>query len=140
MPARSRHCKRRASGDRPLFQHGKAAGSATTRESGDLPWAVNAMLRTKAGRLFLLSFVAAAALPGADAPRRIVSMSPNLTEILYGIGAFDRVAGISDYCTWPPEVRNLPTLGGWVNPNLEKIAALHPDLVVVDQGQAPFVA
>ena len=84
--------------------------------------------------------MAAAVLAAADAPRRIVSMSPNMTEILYGIGAFDRVVGISDYCTYPPEVRNLPVLGGWINPNLEKLVGLHPDLVVVDAGQAPFVA
>ncbi|HUA62829.1 MAG TPA: helical backbone metal receptor [Verrucomicrobiae bacterium] len=98
------------------------------------------MLRAKAGRQLLLSLMAAAVLTAADAPRRIVSMSPNLTEILYGIGAFDRLVGISDYCTYPPEVRNLPVLGGWINPNLEKLTGLHPDLVIVDAGQAPFVA
>jgi len=98
------------------------------------------MLRAKAGRQLLLSLMAAAVLTAADAPRRIVSMSPNLTEILYGIGAFDRLVGISDYCTDPPEVRNLPVLGGWINPNLEKLTGLHPDLVIVDAGQAPFVA
>ena len=95
------------------------------------------MLRAKAGRVLLFGLVAAAA--GADFPRRIVSMSPNMTEILYGIGAFDRVVGISDYCTYPSEVRNLPALGGWLNPNLEKLAGLRPDLVIIDQGQATFV-
>jgi len=97
------------------------------------------MLRVKAGRALLISLAAAAAVTGADPPRRIVSMSPNMTEILYGIGAFDRVVGISDYCTYPPEVRNLPVLGGWLNPNLEKLAGLRPDLVIIDQGQASFV-
>jgi len=96
------------------------------------------MLRVKAGRALLLSLAVAAA-HAADAPRRIVSLSPNMTEILYGVGAFDRVVGISDYCTYPPEVGNLPSLGGWLNPNLEKLAGLRPDLVIIDQGQATFV-
>ena len=81
------------------------------------------------------------ALCGAatDAPRRIVSLSPNITELLYGIGAFPQVVGISDYCTYPPEVNKLPSVGGWHNPSLEKLAALRPDLVLIDEGQAPFV-
>src|SRR5262245_714864 len=76
---------------------------------------------------------------GADVPRRIVSLSPNMTEILYGIGAFGQVAGVSDYCTYPADVSRLPSVGGWHNPSLEKLAALRPDLVIVDGGQAPFV-
>src|SRR6266704_5821825 len=76
---------------------------------------------------------------GANPPKRIVSLSPNLTEILYGVGAFDRVVGVSDYCTYPPEVGKLPSVGGWHNPSLEKLTAMRPDLVIVDNGQAPFV-
>jgi iron complex transport system substrate-binding protein len=76
---------------------------------------------------------------GGELPRRIVSLSPNMTEILYGIGAFDQVVGISDYCTYPPAVSKLPSVGGWHNPNLEKLLALRPDLVIVDDGQAPFI-
>ena len=84
--------------------------------------------------LFLsLAFAAAAA------PHRIVSLSPNVTELLYGVGAFPQVVGVSDYCTYPPEVKNLPSVGGWHDPSLEKLAAMRPDLVVVDDGQAPFV-
>ena len=72
-------------------------------------------------------------------PHRIVSLSPNVTEMLYGIGAFKQVVGISDYCTYPPDVSKLPSVGGWHNPSLEKLTALDPDLVIVDDGQAPFV-
>jgi len=72
-------------------------------------------------------------------PQRIVSLSPNVTELLYGIGAFPQVVGVSDYCTYPPEVKKLPSVGGWHDPSLEKLAALRPDLVVVDDAQAPFV-
>jgi iron complex transport system substrate-binding protein len=88
--------------------------------------------------LFILLWAAIAAHP-ADLPQRIVSVSPNVTEMLYGIGAFGQVVGISDYCTYPPEVNKLPSIGGWHNPSLEKLAALHPDLVISDDGQAPFI-
>jgi iron complex transport system substrate-binding protein len=86
--------------------------------------------------LLLLAVLSAGA---ADVPRRIVSLSPNLTEILYGIGAFERVVGVSDYCTYPAAARKLPSVGGWRNPNLERLAALQPDLVVADDGQGAFV-
>jgi iron complex transport system substrate-binding protein len=92
-------------------------------------------------RTILTAFaLALCAVAGPNAvPHRIVSLSPNVTEMLYGVGALDQVVGISDYCTYPPDVNRLPSVGGWHNPNLEKIAALRPDLVIVDDGQAPFV-
>ena len=91
-------------------------------------------------RRALLSAVLVTALCGATGePRRIVSLSPNMTEILYGIGAFDRVVGISDYCTYPPQVRSLPSVGGWRNPNMERLAGMRPDLVILDDGQAAFI-
>jgi iron complex transport system substrate-binding protein len=76
----------------------------------------------------------------AQAPRRIVSLSPNMTEMLYGIGAFGEVVGVTDYCTYPAEVTKLPSVGGWHTPDLEKLLALRPDLVIVDSEQAPFIA
>jgi iron complex transport system substrate-binding protein len=90
-------------------------------------------------RAIILTFAFALCAAGEDVPRRIVSLSPNVTEMLYGIGAFGQVVGISDYCTYPPDVNKLPSVGGWHNPDLEKLAALRPDLVIVDDGQAPFV-
>jgi iron complex transport system substrate-binding protein len=77
--------------------------------------------------------------PCADVPQRIVSLSPDLTEVLYGIGAFSRVVGVSDYDTYPPEVAKLPHLGPLHSPNLETLTALHPDLVVINSAQAAFV-
>jgi iron complex transport system substrate-binding protein len=87
----------------------------------------------------LIGLWAATAAHGADLPRRIVSVSPNVTEMLYGMGAFSQVVGITDYCTYPPEVNKLPSIGGWHNPSLEKLASLQPDLVISDDGQAPFI-
>jgi iron complex transport system substrate-binding protein len=82
---------------------------------------------------------ASAGPPPGTKPARIVSLSPNTTEILHGIGAFDRVVAVSDYCTYPPEAAKLPKVGGWNNPNLEQIAALKPDLVIFAEAQAQFV-
>jgi len=76
---------------------------------------------------------------GAPAPHRIVSLSPNVTEMLYGIGAWGQVAGVSDYCTYPEGVNRIPSVGGWQNYDLEKIAALRPDLVILDAGQDLFI-
>jgi iron complex transport system substrate-binding protein len=90
-------------------------------------------------RRFLIGLLAALPLFGAEAPRRIVSLSPNVTEMLYGIGAFGQVVGVSDFCTYPPAATKLPSVGGWTNPSLEKLAALHPDLVIIDTGETLFV-
>src|SRR3989440_12493147 len=81
--------------------------------------------------------VTPASAPGKAA--RIISLSPNTTEILYGVGAFSRVVAVSDYCTYPPQVDKLPRVGGWNNPNMEQIAGLRPDLVVFADAQAQFV-
>src|SRR5215213_2455388 len=72
-------------------------------------------------------------------PQRIISLTPSTTEILYGVGAFERVVAVSDYCSYPPEANKLPRVGGWNNPNMEQIASLRPDLVVFSDAQAQFV-
>lgn len=82
--------------------------------------------------VLMLGPVLAVAAP----PQRIVSLAPNLTEILYGVGAFNRVVAVSDYCTFPPSVKSLPRVGGWSSPNLERIVALRPDLIVMTDAQA----
>jgi iron complex transport system substrate-binding protein len=75
----------------------------------------------------------------AGKPARIISLTPSTTEILYGVGAFDRVVAVSDYCSYPPGVEKLPRVGGWNNPNMEQIAGLRPDLVIFSDAQAQFV-
>ncbi len=64
-------------------------------------------------------------------PTRIVSLAPNLTETVYALGLQDRLVGDTDYCDYPPEAQKKPKVGGAINPNLEQIAALRPDLVLV---------
>jgi iron complex transport system substrate-binding protein len=75
----------------------------------------------------------------ADIPRRIVSLSPDLTEIIYGLGALDRVVGVSNYDTYPPEAVAKPHLGQLHSANLELLTGLRPDLVIINTAQAPFL-
>ena len=89
-------------------------------------------------RAFFLAVSFALCAAGADVPQRIVSLSPDLTEMLYGVGAFHRVVGVSNYETYPPEAAKLPSLGQLHNPNFERLTALRPDLVVINNAQAPF--
>jgi iron complex transport system substrate-binding protein len=73
------------------------------------------------------------ALP-AETPRRIVSMAPNVTEILFALGLGGRVAGVTRFCDWPPETKDIPKIGGLVDPNVEVIRSLDPDLVIAFRG------
>ena len=68
-------------------------------------------------------------------PERIVSLSPSITEVIYGLGAIEKVAGVTLYSDFPPEVEGLPKVGGWVDPNLEAILELKPDLVIMIEDQ-----
>lgn len=62
-------------------------------------------------------------------PKRIVSLMPSQTEMIFALGAADRVVGVSDYCSWPPQVASLPRVGA-LELNFERLAMLKPDLVV----------
>jgi len=63
--------------------------------------------------------------------RRVVSLAPSLTESIYALGMENLLVGDTDYCDYPPEARKKHKVGGAVNPSLEEIAALKPDLVLV---------
>ncbi|UCE26472.1 MAG: cobalamin-binding protein [Candidatus Coatesbacteria bacterium] len=63
-------------------------------------------------------------------PERIVSTSPEVTEILFAVGAGENVAGVTTWCNYPPEARGLPKVGDFSNVDMEKVAALEPDLVI----------
>jgi iron complex transport system substrate-binding protein len=63
--------------------------------------------------------------------RRIVSLAPSLTETVYALGLQDRLVGDTDYCDYPTDAQKKTKVGGGINPSLEVIASLHPDLVLV---------
>jgi iron complex transport system substrate-binding protein len=66
--------------------------------------------------------------------RRIVSLAPSLTETIYALGLQDRLVGDTDYCDYPADAQKKTKVGGAINPSLEQIVALHPDLVLVTKG------
>ncbi len=74
--------------------------------------------------------------PEQASERRIVSLAPSTTEALFALGAGDQVVGRSRFCDYPAEARRLPTVGGFIDPNLEAIVALRPTLVVGARGPA----
>lgn len=69
----------------------------------------------------------------AQPARRIVSLAPSLTELLFAIGAGDRVVGRTAWCAYPPEALAVPDVGDGINPNLEAVLARRPDLVLLYQ-------
>jgi iron complex transport system substrate-binding protein len=68
------------------------------------------------------------------APERIISLIPSNTEILFAVGAGDKVVGVTDHCDFPAEARNISAVGGYAGFNTEKILELEPDLVLGEAG------
>lgn len=66
----------------------------------------------------------------ATTPRRIVTVAPSVTELVFALGGGDRVVGVSRYDDHPPEARALPKVGGFLDPSAEAILALKPELVI----------
>jgi iron complex transport system substrate-binding protein len=64
-------------------------------------------------------------------PRRIISLIPATTEMLFVMGVEDRIVGVSSYDRFPPAVNRLPRVGGLIDPNVERLLSLKPDLVLV---------
>ncbi|MEA2490784.1 MAG: cobalamin transport system substrate-binding protein [Acidobacteriota bacterium] len=72
--------------------------------------------------------------------RRVITLAPNITELVYAIGAGDRVVGTDDVSNYPPAAARLPKVGS-MQPNVEQITALKPDLVLAStEGNHPSLA
>jgi iron complex transport system substrate-binding protein len=69
--------------------------------------------------------------PAPPTPARIVSFVPAATEMLFAMGAGSRLVGVSTYDRFPPEVAKIPQVGGLLDPSVERVLALRPDLVVI---------
>lgn len=63
--------------------------------------------------------------------QRVVSLAPSITETLFAIGAGDQVVGVTDYCNYPPEAQHKHRVGGMINPSIETIVSLKPDLILL---------
>jgi iron complex transport system substrate-binding protein len=73
-------------------------------------------------------------------PARIICATPALAEVVFALGAGERVVGVSDYTVWPPEAVEKPRIGGWMNPDRERLLALAPDLILTQGLHEPLVA
>lgn len=65
-----------------------------------------------------------------DSPKRIVSTSPAVTEIIYELGGFPLLVGRTDFCTYPEEALQVESIGGITNLNIEKVISLEPDMII----------
>jgi iron complex transport system substrate-binding protein len=83
-------------------------------------------------RILIVLLLTATALL-AQQPQRIVSTSPSITETLFALGLGSRVVGVSTYCHFPAEVDRLPRIGTYLKPNVEVIARLKPDMVILQR-------
>ncbi len=75
----------------------------------------------------------------AAEPAKIVSLAPAITEILFALQLDEKVAGVTEYCDYPPQARNKPKVGGFSTPNTELVAAAKPDLVLASTLQADYI-
>ena len=66
-------------------------------------------------------------------PQRIVTLLPSLTETVHALGQAHRLVGVDRYSNWPAALDRLPRLGGGIDPNVEAIVALRPDVVLLAQ-------
>ncbi|MEW6456140.1 MAG: ABC transporter substrate-binding protein [Acidobacteriota bacterium] len=69
-------------------------------------------------------------------PQRIVSLAPNITEILFSLGLENRVAGVTRFCNFPEKAKQKEIVGGILDLNFEKILSLNPDLVIGTRGNS----
>jgi iron complex transport system substrate-binding protein len=97
--------------------------------------------RLRLGALAALIVVACAGAvsPQATPPRRIISLVPAVTEMLFALGAGNEVIAVSTYDKFPPEAATRPKVGALVDPDFERILSLRPDLVMVYESQTEFI-
>ncbi len=91
--------------------------------------------RTAAGQVTVTD-VSGATVTLDEVPQRIVSLMPSNTELLFEVGAGGAVVGVTNYCDFPPEAREIEKIGGAVIMSLEKIVALGPDLVLASEANS----
>ena len=82
-------------------------------------------------RAFIAAIVLGCTVSAAAPPRRIVSLIPAVTEMIFAMGEGGRVVGVSNYDRYPPAVESIPRVGGLLDPNVERVLSLKPDLVIV---------
>ncbi len=79
----------------------------------------------------ILVLTLAGVVDAGERYRRIVSLAPSITEILFALGLEESIAGVTNFCDYPPEAKTKPKIGGMSNPSVEAILRLSPDLVIL---------
>jgi iron complex transport system substrate-binding protein len=72
--------------------------------------------------------------------RRVVSLNPAITELIFSLGAGHQLVGRTDECDYPEAARKVPSVGAWIPPNVEAVAARAPDLVLLYEGPTNAIA
>jgi len=80
----------------------------------------------------------AKSIPQNNACQRIVSLAPNITEIMFELGLGEKIVGTSEFSNYPPAAKQIPRVGALMNPNFEAIVALKPDLVILVDEMADY--
>jgi iron complex transport system substrate-binding protein len=81
--------------------------------------------------LFVIFFLLFAGKVFAEAPKRIISLAPSMTEIVFAAGLGDNIVGVTNFCDYPAEALSKPKIGGMTNPSLEAVVSLKPDIVLM---------
>jgi len=81
--------------------------------------------------LFVICYLLFASTVFAEPPKRIISLAPSTTEILFAAGLGDRIVGVTTFCDYPDEAKSKPKIGGMSNPSLEAVISLKPDIVIM---------
>lgn len=81
--------------------------------------------------IFILIYVLAlrSSAQAQEYPKRIISLAPNITEIIFKLKAQDRLIGRTEFCLYPEAAQKIPSIGGYLNPDYEKIVELRPDII-----------
>jgi len=90
--------------------------------------------------IFLLALLGLNATTSLDnsstiKPQRIITLAPNITEIAFALVLDEEIIAVTKYCDYPNKVSSLPKVGGFIDPNIEAIVALNPDLVILVASQ-----
>jgi iron complex transport system substrate-binding protein len=130
-PRKAQAAEASAAGATPSSQAAARSGPPATTRAG-LPAATRASRPTDkfAVRDYVIEPQVCPAEKDAG-PRRIVSMAPNLTELCWALGLGDRMVGRTQYCLYPPAARKVEVIGALLDPNIERLLALQPDMVLI---------
>ena len=93
-------------------------------------WALAALLCSSSAMAVTVTDDRGQSVSLGQAPQRIVSLLPSLTETVCFLGACQRLVGVDRYSNWPDSVKRLPSVGGGLDPSVERIVSLRPDLVL----------